>query len=85
MDKPPLWPADCASLVFWCITQIDTQKLMCASGSHCKPGFSPSVSVCCFRRNRSPFHLEVPPEFAPKALVDMVTSLGCSYGVWQQY
>lgn len=45
MAKPPLWPADCASLVFWCITEIDTQKLTCANGSHYKPGFSPTAAA----------------------------------------
>ena len=41
--------------------------------------------LCWFRRNRSPFHLGVPPKFAPKTHVDMLTLRACSYGEWQQY
>lgn len=36
------------------------------------------------RRNRSPFHLRVLPKIALKAHADVLTSLGCSYGMWYQ-
>lgn len=77
--KPALWPADCASLLFWCRTQIETQKLICANGPYYKPGISPTTTISVlFRRNRSLSHLRVLPKFAPKAHVDMLTSLDCS-------
>lgn len=31
--------------LFWCMTQIEIQKLICDSGPHYKPGFSPTMTV----------------------------------------
>lgn len=67
MAKPPLLFADCASLVFRCITQRDTQKLICANGSLYKTGFSPvmTFSVGLGERGHH-FTWECPQSLPPK-------------------
>lgn len=45
---------------------------------------SPHNCLSYLRRNRSPFHLRVLPKIALNTHVDMLTSLGGSYGMWYQ-
>lgn len=77
-------PQLCQSAILVYGTNRDPKPHLCHWTSLQARHQSHNDCPCSFRRNKSPFHLTVLPNFAPKAHMDMLTSLGCSYEMWYE-
>lgn len=72
----------CQSAILVYDTNRDPKTHLCQWTSLQAQHQSHHDCLCSLRINKSPFHLRVLPKLAPKAHVDMLTSLDCSYEMW---